>query len=213
MASHDHTNEPPHDHEHGDHDCDHDHDEHGGHDHDHAGCNHENSDSRAVTVSLAVSGVLVGVGLLLHWLQIGPALLATGVFVAAIVVGGWMLLPGAWAAVRGMRPNISSLMVIAVVGASVIGEWAEAATVVFLFGIAEWLEGWADRRAQRAVEALLEIAPKNATVKRDGAFTEVPVEEVRVDETVAVKSGMNIPLDGAVLVGESAVNQAPITGA
>ena len=212
MASHDHTNEPPHDHEHGDHDCDHDHDEHGGHDHDHAGCNHENSDSRAVTVSLAVSGVLVGVGLLLHWLQIGPALLATGVFVAAIVVGGWMLLPGAWAAVRGMRPNISSLMVIAVVGASVIGEWAEAATVVFLFGIAEWLEGWADRRAQRAVEALLEIAPKNATVKRDGAFTEVPVEEVRVDETVAVKSGMNIPLDGAVLVGESAVNQAPITG-
>jgi Cd2+/Zn2+-exporting ATPase len=212
MASHDHTNEPPHDHEHGDHDCDHDHDEHGGHDHDHAGCNHENSDSRAVTVSLAVSGVLVGVGLLLHWLQLGPALLATGVFVAAIVVGGWMLLPGAWAAVRGMRPNISSLMVIAVVGASVIGEWAEAATVVFLFGIAEWLEGWAARRAQRAVEALLEIAPKNANVKRDGKFIEVPVEEVRVDETVAVKSGMNIPLDGAVLAGESAVNQAPITG-
>jgi Cd2+/Zn2+-exporting ATPase len=212
MASHDHADEPQHDHEHGDHGCDHNHDEHEGHDHAHEGCNHENSDSRAVTVSLAVSGVLVGVGLLLHWLQIGPTLLATGVFVAAIVVGGWMLLPGAWAAVRGMRPNISSLMVIAVVGASVIGEWAEAATVVFLFGIAEWLEGWADRRAQRAVEALLEIAPKNATVKRDGKFTEVPVEEVRVDETVAVKSGMNIPLDGAVLIGESAVNQAPITG-
>jgi len=212
MASHGHTNEPPHDHEHGDGGCDHDHDKHEGHHHGHEGCNHENSDSRAVTVSLAVSGVLVGVGLLLHWLQTGPTLLATGVFVAAIVVGGWMLLPGAWAAVRAMRPNISSLMVIAVLGASVIGQWAEAATVVFLFGIAEWLEGWADRRAQRAVEALLEIAPKNATVKREGKFTEVPVEEVRVDETVAVKSGMNIPLDGVVLVGESAVNQAPITG-
>ena len=212
MASHDHTGEPHDKHDHGDHGCDHDHDEHEGHDHGHEGCNHENSDSRAVTVSLAVSGVLVGVGLLLRWLHFGPALLATGIFLAAIVVGGWMLLPGAWAAVRALRPNISSLMVIAVVGASVIGEWAEAATVVFLFGIAEWLEGWADRRAQRAVEALLEIAPKNATVKRDGKFTEVPVEEVRVDETVAVKSGMNIPLDGAVLVGESAVNQAPITG-
>ena len=59
---------------------------------------------------------------------------------------------------------------------------------------------------------MLEIAPKNATVKRDGKFTKVPVEEVRVDETVAVKSGMNIPLDCAVLVGESSVNQAPITG-
>ena len=205
-------NHSPEGHAHGGHDCDHDHNHEEGHDHDHAGCNHENSDSRAVTMSLAVSGALVGVGMLLHWLHVGPALLATGVFLTAIVVGGWMLLPGAWAAVRGMRPNISSLMVIAVVGATVVGEWAEAATVVFLFGVAEWLEGWADRRAQRAVEALLEIAPKSATVKRDSKFAEVPVEEVRVDETVAVKSGMNIPLDGVVLVGESAVNQAPITG-
>ncbi len=207
--THDHSQEEQ---KSGGHDCDRDHDKHEGHGHDHAGCNHENSDSRRVTVSLAVSGLLVGVGLLLHWLQLGPALLATGVFLTAILIGGWMLLPGAWAAVRGLRPNISSLMVIAVVGASIIGDWAEAATVVFLFGVAEWLEGWADRRAQRAVEALLEIAPKTATVKRDGKFTDVPVEDVRVDETVAVKSGMNIPLDGAVLVGESAVNQAPITG-
>ncbi len=206
MASHDHPQE------HRCHHCDHDHEEHGSDGHNHAGCNHENSSSRLGMVSLAVSGALVGAGLLLHWLRLGPAMMPTGVFLAAIVAGGWMLLPGAWAAVREMRPNISSLMVIAVVGASVIGEWAEAATVVFLFGVAEWLEGWADRRAQRAVEALLEIAPKAAAVKRDGKFVEVPVEEVRVDETVAVKSGMNIPLDGAVLVGESAVNQAPITG-
>ncbi|MCX6943674.1 MAG: heavy metal translocating P-type ATPase [Opitutales bacterium] len=196
----------------GGHDCGHDHDEHEGHGHDHAGCNHENSNSRLSTVSLAVSGVLVGAGLLLRWLQLGPAMLSTGVFLAAILAGGWMLLPGAWAAVRALWPNIGSLMVIAVVGAPVLREWAEAATVVFLFGIAEWLEGWADRRAQRAVEALLEIAPKTATVKRDGRFADVPVEDVRVGETVAVKSGMNIPLDGEVLAGKSSVNQAPITG-
>ena len=91
-------------------------------------------------------------------------------------------------------------------------EWAEAATVVFLFGVAEWLEGWADRRAQHAVEALLEIAPKTAFVKRAGRFSEVSVDDVQVDETVAVKSAMSIPLDGVVLAGESAVNQAPITG-
>ena len=84
--------------------------------------------------------------------------------------------------------------------------------MVFLFGVAECLEGWADRRAQRAVEALLEIAPKTATVKRNGQFMDVPVEEVHVGETVAVKSGMNIPLDGDVLAGESSVSQAPITG-
>ncbi len=179
---------------------------------DHCGCNHEETDPRLVTWSLVISGVLVGSGLLLRWLQVGPAALSLGIFVAAIIVGGWMLLPGAWAAVRQLRPNISSLMVIAVIGAAVIGEWAEAATVVFLFGVAEWLEGWADRRARRATEALLELAPKIALVKRDGAFLEVPVDQVAVGETIATKSGMSIPLDGVVTVGESAVNQAPITG-
>ena len=178
----------------------------------HCGCNHAETDPRLVTWSLAVSGMLVGAGLLLRWLQVGPEVLLVGIFVAAIVVGGWMLLPGAWAAVRQRRPNISSLMVIAVIGASVIGEWAEAATVVFLFGIAEWLEAWADRRARRATEALLELAPKNALVKREGAFLEVPVDQVTVGETIATKSGMSIPLDGVVTLGESAVNQAPITG-
>jgi Cd2+/Zn2+-exporting ATPase len=179
---------------------------------DHCGCNHEETDPRLVTWSLALSGVLVGSGLLLRWLQVGPAALSLGIFVAAIISGGWMLLPGAWAALRQLRPNISSLMVIAVVGAAVIGEWAEAATVVFLFGVAEWLEGWADRRARRATEALLELAPKVALVKRDGSFFEVPVDQVTVGETIATKSGMSIPLDGEVTRGESAVNQAPITG-
>ena len=179
---------------------------------EHEGCDHDHGNNRFATYSLAASGILVGIGLLARG-RLGAAPMAsTAFFLTAIVAGGWMLLPGAWVAVRRLRPNISSLMVIAVVGASIIGDWAEAATVVFLFGVAEWLEGWADRRAQRAVQALLEIAPKAATVKRDGQFVDVPVEDVRVGETVAVKSAMNIPLDGEVLAGESAVNQAPITG-
>src|SRR5690606_26348093 len=87
-----------------------------------------------------------------------------------------------------------------------------AAAVIFLFGVAEWLEGWADRRSRRAVEALLKIAPNTATVERDGRFIEVPVEQVQVGDLVAVKTGMSIPLDGEVVRGESSVNQAPITG-
>ncbi len=212
MSTHDHSHDTSDQSEDACHACNHDHDEHEEHGHDHCGCNHGNNDPRLITWSLVASGVLVGAGMLLDWLKIGPPALSLGVFVVAILVGGWMLLPGAWAAVRQLRPNISSLMVIAVIGASAIGQWAEAATVVFLFGVAEWLEGWADRRAQRAVEVLLEIAPKTATVKRDGRFADVPVEDVRVGETIAAKSGMSIPLDGEVLLGESAVNQAPITG-
>ena len=191
-------------------------DVHAGHDHsdgknhdEHEGHTHEGS--RAESISLIVSGVLVSAGLIATWSKAPVAAVAT-LSVAAMAAGGWFLLPKAWQAILRLRPDINLLVVIAAIGASIIGEWVEAAAVVFLFGVAEWLEGWADRRARRAVEALLEIAPKMATVKREDKFSEVPVGEVKVDETVAVKSGMGIPLDGAVTSGESAVNQAPITG-
>jgi Cd2+/Zn2+-exporting ATPase len=184
------------------------------HDHghgDHEGCDHSSSNPWE-TRSLIASGVLVGLGLIAQWTRALPAWGEELIFTAAMLTGGWFLLPKAGRAILRLRPDINLLVVIAAIGASLVGEWAEAATVVFLFGVAEWLEGWADRRAQRAVEALLEIAPKTALVKRDGTFADVPVEAVRVGETIAVKSGMNIPLDGEVLAGESAVNQAPITG-
>jgi len=192
------------------------HDAHAGHDHgdekkhdEHEGHTHESN--RAESISLIVSGVLVTAALIVNWSKASNPLVAA-LSIAAMLAGGWFLLPKAWQAIKHLRPDINLLVVIAAIGASIIGEWVEAAAVVFLFGVAEWLEGWADRRARRAVEALLEIAPKMATVKRDGKFAEVPVEAVKIDETVAVKSGMGIPLDGAVISGESGVNQAPITG-
>lgn len=205
-SSHDHASgsgeHTPHRHESECEDC--------GHGDDHYG--HEHGGRRAESISLIVSGVLVGLGLVLHWATVLSPSVTAGLSVAAMAVGGWFLLPKAWRALRRLRPDINLLVVIAAIGASIIGEWIEAATVVFLFGVAEWLEGWADRRARRAVEALLEIAPKNAAVRRDGKFVEVPVEEVQVGETFAVKSGMSVPLDGEVIAGESSVNQAPITG-
>jgi len=192
------------------------HDAHAGHDHgdgaghdDHDGHTHETS--RAEAISLVASGVLVTTALVADWSK-GSAAVVAAFSIAAMLSGGWFLLPKAWQAIKRLRPDINLLVVIAAIGAAIIGEWVEAAAVVFLFGVAEWLEGWADRRARRAVEALLEIAPKMAAVKRDGKFAEVPVEEVKLEETVAVKSGMGIPLDGEVLSGESGVNQAPITG-
>lgn len=167
---------------------------------------------RVESISIVASGVLVGGALILHQLDGLSSWLTTGTAVAAMLVGGWFLLPKAWRAIRRLRPDINLLVVIAAIGASIIGEWVEAATVVFLFGVAEWLEGWADRRARRAVEALLEIAPKTAMIKRGDEFVEVPVAEAKVGDIVAVKSAMRIPLDGEVTTGESSVNQAPITG-
>jgi Cd2+/Zn2+-exporting ATPase len=156
---------------------------------------------------------LVGAGFFIRWAGIGPPAFQTAIFAAAIAAGGWFLLPGAWRALRRLRPNIALLMVIAVIGAALIGEWPEAATVVCLFGIAEWLEGWADRRADRATRALLELAPDAARVRQgDGRFEERPVGEVQPGAIVSVQSGQRIPLDGIVTRGNSSVNQAPITG-
>ena len=177
-----------------------------------SGCSHGEEANRFETISLVVSGFLVGGALLGQSWNDGSPLVTAGLAISAMLSGGWFLLPKAWNAIRHVRPDINLLVVIAAIGASIIGEWVEASVVVFLFGVAEWLEGWADRRAQRATKALLEIAPKNALVKRDGRFVEVPVDQVEHDEIVSAKSGMSIPLDGEVLAGESAVNQAPITG-
>lgn len=181
-----------------------------GHDHE-SSCEHSH-DNRFESLSLFVSGLLVGAALLAGQLKEGGTTYAALLASAGMVAGGWFLLPKAWRAARRLRPDINLLVVIAAVGASIIGEWVEASAVVFLFGVAEWLEGWADRRARRATEALLELAPKVASVKRDGQFVEVPVEQVAPGETIATKSGMAIPLDGVVVAGESSVNQAPITG-
>lgn len=178
--------------------------------HHHSGCDH--SSSPWETRSLVTSGVLVAMGLLADWFHLIPGMGVIAIYLAAMLAGGWFLLPKAGRAIRQLRPDINLLVVIAAIGAAIINQWAEAATVVFLFGVAEWLEGWADRRAERATEALLEIAPKTARVQRDVKFVEVPAEEVNIGEIIAVQSGMSIPLDGEVVAGESAVNQAPITG-
>jgi Cd2+/Zn2+-exporting ATPase len=173
-------------------------------------CGRDHGSNQAESISLVGSGLLAGSALITnHW---GSEGLVAGLSIAAMAAGGWFLVPKAWKAIRRMRPDINLLVVIAAIGASVIGEWVEAAAVVFLFGVAEWLEGWADRRARRATEALLKLAPKVALVKRNERFIEVPVDQVALGETVATKSGMSIPLDGEVITGESAVNQAPITG-
>jgi Cd2+/Zn2+-exporting ATPase len=182
------------------------------HAHESCGCDH-GGDQAWQNRSLALSGILVGAGFFTRWAGYGPPALQTALFAVAIAAGGWFLLPGAWGALRRLRPNIALLMVIAVIGASLIGEWAEAATVVFLFGIAEWLEGWADRRASRATRALLELVPDTARVRLgDSRFEERPVGEVEPGAIISVQSGQRIPLDGVVTRGNSSVNQAPITG-
>ncbi len=131
----------------------------------------------------------------------------------AIAAGGVHVLPKAWSAVRRLRPDMNLLMTVAVAGAIGIGEWLEATTVTLLFAVSLALESWSVGRARRAVEKLLSVAPPTARlINEPGGPREVAPEEVHVGQTVLVKPGERIPLDGRVASGESDVDQSPITG-
>jgi Cd2+/Zn2+-exporting ATPase len=134
-------------------------------------------------------------------------------YIVAIVTGGWFVAPKAFFAVTRRRPDMNLLMTVAVLGAAILGQWSEAATVAFLFALSLALESWSVSRARRAIAALLAMAPAQARVIGSHGDEElIRVEEVAVGSRIVVKPGERIPLDGRVTSGRTNVNQAPITG-
>lgn len=135
-------------------------------------------------------------------------------YIVSVVAGAWYVIPKAWYSARRLSPDMNVLMVLAVAGAMVIGEWFEAATVAFLFALSLLLEHWSVERARNAIKSLMDLSPTMARYicPHDGDIMEVPVEEVPVGVTVIVRPSEKIPLDGEVIKGESTVNQAAITG-
>ena len=136
------------------------------------------------------------------------------IFLAAYGFGAYDLVRHWIAGVRKgqISFDIDLLMLLAAIGAALLGEWAEGAFLLFLFSLAHALEHYALGRARNAIKALSELAPSTAYVLRDGATVEVPIENVAIGETVVVRPAERIPVDGKVKSGYSAVNQAPITG-
>jgi Cd2+/Zn2+-exporting ATPase len=157
------------------------------------------------------SGAALGAGLLLEFLDVAAPFVLSAYFVS-ILTGGIYTARRAWAATRVMSLDINVLMLIAVVGAMSIGEWSEGATVTFLFAFAQILEARSMDRARNAIRALMDLTPPEALVLRGGQEIRVAVDDVRLAETVLVRPGEKIPLDGVVVSGTSPVNQAPITG-
>ena len=167
---------------------------------------------RSRLTSVSASGIQTGAGLILHWTKLGPPALSIGVFAGAIITGGWFILPKAVRTVRRFALDMNVLMTVAVIGAAAIGEWSEGAAVAFLFALSELLEAFSLNRARKAIRSLLDLSPVTALRKEGNNFREVRVEEVKAGDIVAVKSGMKVPLDGVITMGESSINQAPITG-
>lgn len=137
----------------------------------------------------------------------------TVLFMLAIVFGAWHVAPKALFAARRLAPDMNLLMIVAVGGALLIEETFEGATVAFLFALSLLLESWSVGRARDAVSKLLDLAPPIARVRQpDGSEATVSAEQVAIGQQFIVRGGDRVPLDGRVIEGLGAVNQAPITG-
>jgi Zn2+/Cd2+-exporting ATPase len=156
------------------------------------------------------SGVLLLGGLLIQ--LTGSALPSWPLLVLSVVLGAIPTVRRAITSLQARHLDIHVLMVVAVMGAVLLQEWTEAASVVFLFALAQLLEAGAMERARGAIRALMELAPAEAVVRRNGNPHRVPIDDVVVGDVVLVGPGEKIPVDGTVLSGSSYVNQAPVTG-
>lgn len=182
--------------------------DHVGHDHAHGGVFGEKSE----LVFAVIAGVLLATGWVIERVDVGPGWLPMACFVLAYASGGFYTVKEAIENLRARRFEIDSLMLVAAVGAAALGKWAEGALLLFLFSLGHSLEHYAMGRARKAIEALAKLAPETATVRRGTATEEVRVEALQVADVVVVRPNERLPADGVVVVGNSSVNQAPVTG-
>ncbi len=181
--------------------------------HDHA---HGTAKLFGLPIELAfalLSGITLAVGFTVEKLvPTAPHWLPLAGYVAAYFFGGLFTLREAIENALARRFKIDSLMLVAAGGAAILGEFAEGALLLFLFSLGHALESYAMGRAKRAIDALAELAPERATVLRDGSPVDVAVEELVVGDVVLVRPNERLPADGFVIKGQSAINQAPVTG-
>lgn len=160
----------------------------------------------------ATSGVLLVAGWLIGMAG-APAGVSFGMYVAAILIGGYYFGREALQELVFERQvGIEFLMSLAAVVATAMGEAAEGAMLVFLYSISEAAEGYTEEKTRSAVRALMDLTPKTARVRRAGGFVEISAEEIEVGNIFLVRPGESMPTDGVVESGSSSVNEAPITG-
>jgi Cd2+/Zn2+-exporting ATPase len=181
---------------------------HTGHDHTRGAPLGEKSE----LIFALLAGALVLTGWLIGRGGFSPAWVPTVLYVAAYFFGGYFTVGEAIENLRARRFEIDTLMLVAAAGAAALGQWAEGALLLFLFSLGHSLEHYAMGRARRAIEALADLAPDTATVRRDGRTEVVALTVLEIGDVVVVRPNERLPADGVVVVGTSSVNQAPVTG-
>ncbi|MBU0560450.1 MAG: HAD-IC family P-type ATPase, partial [Bacteroidetes bacterium] len=159
-----------------------------------------------------ICGVLLSVGFGLSFIESVPGWVSLILYIGAYFFGGFFTAKEAIETVIKGGFEIDFLMLVAAIGAAILGEWAEGALLLFLFSMGHALEHYAMNKARKSIAALAELAPKTALVKRNGKTEEVGIVKLSIGDIIVIKPNSKISADGIVVSGKSSVNQAPITG-
>jgi len=163
------------------------------------------------TMATIISGVALLAAILLEWIGMSDNIIIP-LYFAAMAVGGYHVAKSGLYGLKSLTMDTNFLMTIAVVGAVAIGEWSEGATVVFLFSLGNALQAYTLDKTRESIRSMMDLAPREALVRRDDQELRLPVAEIMVGDLIIVKPGERIAMDGNVVNGVSNVNQAPITG-
>ena len=189
-------------------DKEHEHEEGEDHEHSHGGIFGKNTE----LIFSIICGALLGIGFGLSYVEAVPSWVSLALYIGAYFFGGYFTAKEAIQTVAKGGFEIDFLMLVAAIGAAILGEWAEGALLLFLFSMGHALEHYAMNKARKSIAALAELAPKTALVKRNGKTEEVGIEELSIGDIIVVKPNSKISADGVIVSGTSSVNQAPITG-
>ena len=181
-------------------------------DHDH---NHEHGGIFGKNTELFFSiicGALLALGFGLSFIPSLPAWLSLSLYIGAYFFGGFYTTKEAVEAIAKGKFEIDFLMLVAAIGAGILGDWEEGALLLFLFSMGHALEHYAMNKARKSIAALADLAPKTAIVRRNNEEKEIAIEALLANDIIIVKPNSKISADGIVVKGSSSVNQAPITG-
>ena len=160
-----------------------------------------------------IAGLVISLTFLFSHFGFIPEYLTTILYILAGIIGGFFWAKeGIEELVHCKEVGIELLMLAAAIGAGVLGLWEEAALLVFIYGAAEGLEGYTFAKTRASIRKLLDLAPKEARILKDGKEATIPATQLQVGDIFIVRPGESLPTDGVIIKGSSSINEAPVTG-
>jgi Cd2+/Zn2+-exporting ATPase len=163
-------------------------------------------------IFLSLSGVTLGLSWIFGWMSLRPSTLPTTLAITSLMLGGYPIVKSAIQTLLIPDLNVDTLVSIAAIAATAVGAYQEAATVIFIMLLGEFLEGLTVGKTRKAIASLIQLSPKMAWVRREDHEIQVPIEDVKSTEVVIVKPGERIPVDGKIISGCASINQSTLTG-